>query len=129
MADHIYVQIDPNGESVVLGARNGAVIFKHQEDMEASKVRKIVAQLQSRLPDAEVHEVYYDGGFRSPEKRRNVREWEEGWKKIDAARDTHLQLTPDNEIIEEGDPVPNVYDVRAAPIVLDPEPAQSKNAD
>lgn len=119
MADHIYVQIDNKGESVVLATRDTTVIFKHQEKMEAKKVRRIVSQLQSKLPDAEIHETYFDGGIRDRTKRRNVREWDQAWKQIEADKDTHLQLTIDNEILKEGDPVPEVHDVRPPAIVKD----------
>lgn len=129
MADHIYVQIDNKGESVVLATRDTAVIFKHQERMDAKKVRRVVSQLQSKLPDAEVHTTYFDGGKRDRKKRRNVREWEQGWKQIEADKDTHLQLSIDNELIKEGDSVPEVHDVRPTALVKDLSDVKRSDAD
>jgi len=109
MPEHIYVQIDNEGESVVLAARNGIVIFKHQAVMTPQHVRKLVGQIASKIPDAEIHEISYDGGFRQSEKLRNVREWDEAWKEVDPDKLTSDQLTPDNERVEEGDdPSPTV---------------------
>lgn len=118
----IYFNLSHHRETVILLARDGVVVWKYEAKITPQHARKIVGQLLSRVPEADVRETYDDGGFRRKGGRvKNVREWEKGpWKPLKADEPTHEQITPDGQKVSPSNPPPKLVSVDLSDIDVSP---------
>lgn len=106
--DVIYVETSNKEPTTIVVARDGVCIFKHSEKMTAQHTQKIVNQLRTQLPNAEVRTTFNDGGRIIKRNLRNKRTYpgDEKWKDVPVELPTHESITPDGEPVSESNPAP-----------------------
>lgn len=109
----IFVSYSNTRDTVIVLSQRGVVTWKWSEKVTARQARKVVNEVFSRVPDADIREVYDDGGKIFRKKRRNTRfdSDKSGWKDLDPETPTHLQITPDGKDVDESNPAPNIISV------------------
>lgn len=109
----IFVQYSNKNETVIVLTQRGVVTWKWHKKVTAQQARKVVNEVFSRVPDADIRESYDDGGRIIRKKRRNTRfdSDKSNWKDLDPNAPTHLQITPDGKDVDEDNPAPNVISV------------------